>query len=273
MSHSEYIGSLEKMCTKVIVYYYQSVGYILTTNGIKTSLYGFVELFNLNIFTAISWGSNNNESSNGGFCLLKNMSTPQKIAIQLTSSASILFFILIFYLLNKFLSINLFKRCKRTINYGQALLAALLICVGQILSITFQLLACRNIGKNKSVHYFFGSEECYGTIWIASFISLMLVILAFIMLFVVICFHKRSVIKQQGRRSSINTQKKLYFYSVVQTYKDEYWYWELILFLRRLSFAFVFIVFDNNNLKITMGILLVLYLFIHLIIYHLNGIM
>lgn len=39
MTWKEYRASLEKMLTKVIMYYYQSVGYILATTGIQSSLY------------------------------------------------------------------------------------------------------------------------------------------------------------------------------------------------------------------------------------------
>ena len=259
MQWEEYRRSAEKMLTKVITYYYQSVGYILTTTGIQSSLYGFVELFNLNVFTAISWGSNGNQSDDG-YCLFKNMTMPQKLLIQLTSSASILFFILMFYLLNRIASINLCKPLKRNINYGQSLLTALLICIGQVLSIMFQLLACRNIGEYKSVHYFFGSEECYGAIWIGSLISLITMILSFSMLFVVIWFHQRS---RKQCKTKENQRGQLYYYPVIGTYKDEYWYWELVMFIRRLLFALVFIVFDDNNLKISMGVLLLIYSFIH----------
>ena len=244
-----------------LVYFYQSVGYILTTNGVRSSLYGFAELFNLNILTAISLGSDGSDST--GYCLFKDMTTPQKLAVQLIASGSILFFIVLFSALNKFVSINIYKHFKREINYGQTLLTAWLIVVGQVLSITFQLLACRNIGENKSVHYFFGYEECFGGIWIVSFLALIFVIGSFILLFVYIGRHKKKE-KVSQRKLTMNTERQLFFYSVIRTYDEEYWFWELVLFMRRLLFAFMFIVFDNDDLKILVGILLSVYLFIHL---------
>jgi len=132
----------------------------------------------------------------------------------------------------------------------------MLICVGQILSVLFKLLACRDIG-NISVHYFFGSHECFQETWILSLVFLILVFFSFFVLFLWIWCKRRS------QDLSEEEEKTSAYYSAINSYRKEVWFWECVLFLRRTVLAFAFIVFDNTELKVCMGIALLIYSFIH----------
>eukprot|EP01084_Bolivina_argentea_P061625 112658_1 len=110
MTKDEYLGTLEVMTSKCLIYFYQSITYIFTTNQIKDTLYGFASIFNLDIFALIP-----SSGDNDGYCLLKNMTAPQKLSIPLISPAFVLFVILMLYLLSLecCCSINIFKSIGR----------------------------------------------------------------------------------------------------------------------------------------------------------------
>ena len=90
-------------------------------------------------------------------------------------------------------------------------------------------------------------------------VSLVIVFISFFILFGFIIYHKRKI---ENKENDID-DKKYYYAPIINSYKHKYWYWELILFIRRSLFAFVFIVFDNNNLKMGICIILLIYLFIN----------
>eukprot|EP01083_Nonionella_stella_P303999 1054483_1 len=254
LTKKEYLDCLEIMMSKIILYYYQSVAYILTTSGIQSSLYGFVELSNLNVFQFLAAGSSTDRD---GYCIFQHMTAPQKISLQLIATASILFFIFIAYLCSLCSCAKNTTRRLR-IHFPQCFIAAMLICVGQILSVLFQLLACRQITSGVVVHFFFGDQKCYGWIWTLCMVSLAIVFVSFFILFLSICIRRK-----REKEADDHSKRMYYYYPVSWSYSDQYWFWEAILFVRRSVFAFVFIVFDNNNLKMGIGILSIIYLYIH----------
>eukprot|EP01084_Bolivina_argentea_P160436 279377_1 len=240
------------MVTQIIFYHYQSVSFILTTSVIQSNLVGFVNLFNLDIFSFVN--SDGDDTEGNGFCLMQNMIASQKILFQLTTTASILFFIAFPYLLSLLCSINVFSTLKRKPNFSQTFMKATLICIGQILYVSFKLISCRQIG-NISVHYYFGSDRCYGYIWILSLIFVCSVTVLFLSLFV-------WIFQQRRKSKEIDVDKS--YYELIRNYNDRYWYWEGVLFFRRLLISLIFIVFDEYDyLKTCLNIILIFYLYIH----------
>eukprot|EP01083_Nonionella_stella_P216568 778290_1 len=253
LSRKEYLDCLEIMTSKIILYHYQSVSYILTTSGIQSSLYGFAELSNLNVFQFLSVGSG---TDHDGYCIFRNMTTPQKISVQLIATASILLFIFIAYMCSLCCCTEKMKNRLR-IHFPQCFIKAMLVCVGQVLSVLLQLLACRQMASGVVVHFFFGDHKCYEWIWILCAASLAMVFVSFCILFSSIYMHRKKV------KPNDDNFKRMYYYPVSWSYSDPYWFWESILFVRRSVFAIVFIVFDSNNLKMIIGIMLIIYLYIH----------
>eukprot|EP01083_Nonionella_stella_P071917 193508_1 len=248
MSRDAYLDCLQAMVTKIILYYYQGISYILTTSRIQHALYGFVELFNMNILMVIS------PSNNDGYCLLQDMNAIQKITLPLLPTSVMVFTIITLFLLSK-RSIDLcccFKR-RRQLHFGKSIVSVMLICVGQVLSVLFKLLSCRDIG-NLRVHYFFGAYECPDMIWSASFVCLLIVFAAFTTLFVWIWCKK----------SDSDASDQMAYYPAINHYRPEIWFWECILFIRRSILALAFIVFDSDELKVSIGIGLLIFLLIHM---------
>eukprot|EP01084_Bolivina_argentea_P094494 169872_1 len=208
MTREEYTESLQIMVSKGILYYYQSISYIISTSQIQIVFIGFVNLFNLDIFSFLF-----NDSD--GFCFLTNMTMIQKILLPLTVTASIFIFIAITWCLNR-CSLNVLACCKRKPIFGQVIVTAFLICIGQILYVSSQLLACRKIHENINVHYFFGSHDCFDWIWWLSLIILILFCMIFAVLFVTV------KIKMRRKNNSDNEiNDNAYYRPIVWCYKKK----------------------------------------------------
>ena len=87
-------------------------------------------------------------------------------------------------------------------------------------------MACTTIG-DQSVHFHFGVEQCYNGTWILSVIFLILIILAFSVIFV-----KLKYLDAASRQNNHNPLSK-----ITSRYKPNYYYWEFIIFIRRILIA------------------------------------
>ena len=70
-----------------------------------------------------------------------------------------------------------------------------LMSIGLLFSVIFKLLVCRTVGT-KTVHYYFGFEECFSFTWIIAFICLIFLIFIKIRLY----FYKK---KKNNKKSEI----------------------------------------------------------------------
>ena len=117
-----------------------------------------------------------------------------------------------------------------------------IISIGNILAVCFKILICRNVGT-QTVHYYFGSHNCYGTIWKLSFIGIILVIITN---FVIIISKKYKFKWFTNYRfgfsnnNNINHRKTINlhnYYNNIILFKQNYELWELIILSRRITIA------------------------------------
>ena len=85
------------------------------------------------------------------------------------------------------------KCIKRWIRFHQIWIYVTLLCIGQILSVLFKYLSCRNISRNDEnshwVQFYFGDTECFGHIWIISLVTLLIFIMLFTLSYIYMCFY------------------------------------------------------------------------------------
>ena len=99
-----------------------------------------------------------------------------------------------------------------------------IMCVGQIVSVSFKMLNCQHVG-DRLVHFYF-AEECWQS-WTMgiSLISLVIVLVIFIALLVVL-----------WRTDPRNRQDQDYpLRSLCKYYTVDCYYWEFVMLIRRLS--------------------------------------
>eukprot|EP01083_Nonionella_stella_P207215 753003_1 len=260
MTRSQFTNSVEVMVTKVMLYYYQSVSYLTIQ---ATELIGYAALFNLDILNGFSY----NDDEFDGYCLISQMSMPQKIFMPLTVTATIIILIYIVWMFD-LCKINCLKICTRKPNFGQVIIKTVLICIGQIFAVLFQFLACRTFANGATVHYFFGSHECFGWRWWIAFVALLVCVIMFCSLFLVVRKRRITLREESKQNHQEIDEEREYYWPIIWCYNTDYWYttyWELFLFFRRLYLSLILIVVESNDLKLVSALLLGIYLFCHAI--------
>ena len=104
---------------------------------------------------------------------------------------------------------------------------------------------CTQIGS-KSFHFYFEYEQCYGLTWILSFI--------FSIIFMKL---KRMNDTQRGNKNNILN-------SFVCKYKPQFYYWEYIIFIRRIFIALFSVSVSDGMLTFIFVIILLLFLLVHI---------
>eukprot|EP01084_Bolivina_argentea_P184888 318868_1 len=236
-----------------IVYYEQSLSQIIIRSNVSTAqLSWWVSLFNVSLLHNYS----SSADDNSGLCFFDGM----------TSKASILFgFVILGVICLTLFSIKFLNTILKEIhlfgynliiNHGDTFICFLLLSVGKTSSILFSLLSCQtinNIKTGKTVHFYFGYEDCYGSTWYGAFLGLMAVILIFCVLCFILCRMPLSK-RQNAKENSL--------YSLTKHYKPTRFYWEFVVFSRRIIVAFLAIAFDSNYSRFSLFIILLIYLYL-----------
>jgi len=114
-------------------------------------------------------------------------------------------------------------KTSKKVNFQATGLAVFLFILGKILDTLFKLIACRSVGSTQ-VHWYFGYEDCYGTTWFLALSFLIVMILVFGGVFV---YGSRMLPEERANPNKL-------MYQLSARFKPEYWYWEYVLFFRRI---------------------------------------
>eukprot|EP01083_Nonionella_stella_P015906 44489_1 len=234
---------------KPISYYYQCVTFILVNGGIFVYLSGFAEIFNFQF----DFGQQN-KSNSSGYCVFKGFNAKFEIISRLLIPSCCILTLIIMMIVRKVR--GQYRFCGRRVFLVKSAVSILLLTISSFCGVCFKLLSCRNIGNDYLVHFYFGSDECFDTIWFVSLFVLVLFVLIFCSLFMKLYDDHK---KQDSEYLKQNTYV---LSSLVKSYKiNQYWYWELIIFSKRLLVAMLTVVYmDNVTVKNILFVSLALYL-------------
>ena len=232
---------IQTLVLKNILYFEQGVNQILATSSYQVLFNTLASIFNLSL-TSIA--NNEDQDESKLWCFINGLDGKGKILVDLFMPITIPVFLFIFCLIS-------FKKPfifgNKRVNFEKTFIAMYLIIIGKILDILFKLLSCQQIG-NLTVHFYFPSEECYGTSWILALLSLLFVIITFGLIFVRLRFMTDS-----DRQS-----KTLHLHSIISRYKPQFYYWEGVIFIRRIIIAvFAVSVSDIISKFIFMAIIMI----------------
>ena len=209
------------MIFKCCLYYQQAISQLLYANSFNIALQPLSSLFDLSI---ISNSINGSDS-----CFIDGLTAKQKILFDLYTPIMIAVFIAVISIVTKTFTLK-----KRKINFMKTMICAYLIIMGKVLDVLFRLLTCTKIGNN-TIHFYFAEEDCYGQTWVWSLVVLIIII----GIFVAIC----NKLKEMGQRKR---RDRNHFLNIITSrYEPTYYYWELILFIRRIIIA-LFAVSEPN---------------------------
>ena len=230
-----------------IMYYEQAISQILVSGSFELVFAAFSSVFNMEIVT----GNAKNEDKL--WCFVDGLTAKGKILIDLIIPSLIITLMIIIYLVARFGcngQLILFK--KRQVKFFDAFIAMILLLIGKILEVLFRILNCQQIGHNyKRVHFYFGYEECYGFTYFISLFSLFIVFIVFGILFII---SRKSKVFGEENRSSL-------FRILSYKYKQEYWYWEFIIFIRRIIIAMLSVSANNNTVRFVFIIIMLFFVF------------
>eukprot|EP01083_Nonionella_stella_P098536 277138_1 len=230
------------MAFKCFLYYEQAISEIVTSAG---PLHLVPSLINLSIITTLQ-----------DMCFVSGSTAKQKILMDLMIPIMIVMILCSYYVVYIFNKRAAIIIRGRVLNFGKTFLTLFALMVGKVLDVLCKLLSCKTVG-NRSVHFYFADEECFGATWIASLICLMLVICSFSALFI------------QARRMSVaerqNPKYALFIYT--SRYKPQYYYWEFVLFVRRILVS-LFAAFAH---RITLKLVFIIVIAYCAVIQHLHS--
>ena len=246
MVSNEYLMlMLKTMWNRNIMYYMQALSQILS-QGSYVILFGMVaHIFNLSIT------NNNSNDTNNLWCFINGLTAKQKILLDLLIPTIILSYFCSFYFISKCVCHT--QSFSRKINFGKAFIAVVLLIIGSILSVLFQLLHCTNIGPY-TVQFYFAYENCYGLTWILSFVSLIIIIILFSVVF--IALKKMNQIQRENKKNILN--------SFVSKYKPQFYFWEYIIFIRRIFIALFSVTVYDGVFSFLIFVIIVIFLWIHM---------
>eukprot|EP01083_Nonionella_stella_P065254 170808_1 len=207
---------------KIYLYYYQGLSQILFVKNItpNSQFAKFVLTlfdFDMSLFSV---------SSDSGFCLIAGI---QSGIYELLISYMWYVFIAINVIIIAFASRCLCRRrnasCKPYIKTG--CITMILITAGPLLSISFKFLTCIKVG-DRYYHFYDAEIACYEYIWVCAGL-LPAVILCGVLLRLWFVIYKQDASQRENETNP--------YRSLTRRFKNNMWYWEFVLFIRRFGIA------------------------------------
>eukprot|EP01083_Nonionella_stella_P008944 25907_1 len=207
------------MISKCILYYEQSISEIVFK---LTPFSHFSSIFNLSVI------ANSFASDSNGMCFMDGLNAKQKILMDLMVPVAMILICASFYCVFLLLNRRSLTMCcgRRQMNFGQMFVSLFILAVGKLLNVLFQLLSCKTVG-DRVVHFYFANETCFGATWCASFVCLFIIIFSFCVL-----FYKIWRMSAHQRQSPAHAT-----FIITSRYKQQYYLWEFVLFIRRILIA------------------------------------
>eukprot|EP01083_Nonionella_stella_P159806 521777_1 len=242
---------------KVLLYFAQGLTFILLASsnvhdGLMFYLLPILQVFNL----SVQFGVNSSDEE-AGYCLIAGMTALTEILLNLCIPIFIAIIITFSWILAKCCGCTLQCCCfkQRAVSHISAYLRGLLIVIGSVLAVIFKLLSCRDIDSDLSVHFYYGSHECYDGLWYLSLAGL-------VVIFIVWCALDVELVRMKDKRQQ-RIENNLW--TMISAYKPDHWYWETVLFTRRTFLALFTSIHENSEiLNDILAALLCIYFGLHI---------
>ena len=237
---------IKSLWTRNILYYQQAVAQVLAQGSYVELLAIISPIFDLSV-------ANNSGSITGsdGWCFIQSINAKQKILLNVMIPTLIMIYIIILLLVSNCKKNGKITFCsKREINFSKSLIAILLLLIGNILTVLFQILHCQQIGDT-IYHFYFAWEKCFSFTWFVAIVILVLILAIFTIIQIRLFCLKE---KRQEKDQILS--------HFVSKYKPKYYYWEYIIFIRRICISIFSVSVTNNNYKIIFYIAMCIFLLI-----------
>ena len=217
---------LKQILFKPLLYYLQSLNLLLSTRGIRLWMSPVLSVFNFS-FEAVG-------GENAGICWSHGLDAVGEILLNLLVPALITLHMFTPRLFVDAKGNGTALCCKRQSLCGcskynapyvaGAVFRVMLISIGVLLTVCFKLLAVAHI-EGKWLMFYNADKQAFGGWWFGGLLGVCLVLTVFAGLFL-------NINNQDHRYSSKSIYSKF-----VRSYKAECWFWEFVIFSRRLCIS------------------------------------
>eukprot|EP01083_Nonionella_stella_P091795 256707_1 len=252
------VDRVKTLFFKIILYFYQGLLQILTSQQIFHRLLPVLGPFNL------SFSSSSHRSADG-VCLIPYLNALQEIAMNYALIAVVFalwaFIGLIIFLQRKRNDRILHKLMARVgkVSYASSFLRIFLIVSGSLIATCWKLMSCVDLEiYGRYVHIYSTSHDCFDGYFAMAVIVLLAIIVTYCYLFYLLYYKYDDELK----RYDVNNECR----PLVKSFRSSCYWFEFILFARRFLIASImqFGVFLNTNSMTTILIaFLVIFGFIH----------
>eukprot|EP00485_Elphidium_margaritaceum_P015027 CAMPEP_0202729254 /NCGR_PEP_ID=MMETSP1385-20130828/186035_1 /ASSEMBLY_ACC=CAM_ASM_000861 /TAXON_ID=933848 /ORGANISM="Elphidium margaritaceum" /LENGTH=1552 /DNA_ID=CAMNT_0049395511 /DNA_START=49 /DNA_END=4707 /DNA_ORIENTATION=- len=249
LTHRYFQYMIRTMVLKNIFYYQQAVTQILSTSTYNVLFRDLAGYFELTMTSALF-----DADEDALWCFVDGLGAKGKIVFDLLIPVFVFAMVSGVFVVSRYVVKNESAGCcaaTKRIKFGKAYITTFLIVIGSVLDVLFKLMSCQQVG-DEYVHYYFGYETCYQVTWWLSFISTVVVVAAFTFIFV----HIKNM-NEVERQSPSNTWNRM-----VSRYRAEYWYWEYVLFIRRIVIALFAVSIQSITAKFFFGGILLVVTFV-----------
>ena len=209
----------------ITIYHQQALSQILSTNASSLWSTAFTGIFEISILQMTGGISSSSDDGNE-WCFINGLNAKYKIILDLVAPAMVCLFMVTLLILTKYVVRRPIIIRYKAVNFESVGCAVFLFIIGKVLDTLFKLIACQRVG-GQSVHFYFGFEACHGRTWIISLLILAVITGAFGGVFV---FGRRLTKEQRADPNH-------FIHKIARRFKPEYWYWEYVIFVRRLVIA------------------------------------
>ena len=207
---------------KIVVYYEQALSQMFSATADTiwgVAIAGFFDFSSQRLSEGVS-------DDDDDWCFIDGLNAKFKIILDLIAPVMICLFLLILFIASRCILRRPIIIKKKEVNFESVALGVFLLMTGKVLDTLFKVLSCQSVGT-QSVHFYFGFEACYGTTWIVALSILVLIIVSFGSVFI---YGRRLTVEQRADRN-------MFIFKLSKRFKPEYWYWEFVIFVRRLIIA------------------------------------
>ena len=232
------------MTFKCCLYYQQAIAQVFISNPMTVTMRSFASIFDLSLEV-------NSGIDDDPFCFIDGLTAKGKILLDLFVPIMILLFIGIISFLSRCCKKVSSPTKQRKINLSKTMISTYLMIMGKILDVLFRLLTCTNVGDD-TIHFYFADEDCYEQTWIISLIILLIMVGGFVAVF--------TKLREVGANK--RQDPSYYFHIITSRYKPQYYYWELIIFIRRIIIALFAVSEPNIGSKFIFIAMMIFFLYL-----------
>eukprot|EP01083_Nonionella_stella_P218978 784795_1 len=210
---------VKTLVLKVILYYYQAMTQILSTRNIVP-----LSQFESTLLSLANFEIPSSLGGSSGICFIANIQSGlHEILISYSFYVFLFFNAAVFAILSY--NIRILASFKPFIKTG--MISVVLMCAGPMLSTSFKLVACLSIEDFGYFHLYDSRKQCFGFFWIFGLIMILIICVVFVVFWYLV--FTQSVLERDNESNR--------YRSLVNKYKSNVWFWEFVLFLRRLGIA------------------------------------